>query len=199
MAYRRLRKGVGKVTSARVAADGCPLVPMAVDKDIVDQSMITGFADLHGKRKAISRYVPDCRLAPPLQPDSILDHGGLPCSKLCFRLRPFIILHTNGIHSMRIHGCGCLTDDKISEDTPDDPLKFQLLRAGIWPTTQLSPRSGVTISVLKLFHALTSQAQVSAYDFHEVLGRLTCNEIKESVPVSASNSHLLHSQTMLLL
>lgn len=74
MAYRRLRKGFGKVTSARVAADGRPLVPMAVDEDIVDQSMITGFADLHGKRKAISRYVPERRLAPPLQPDSILDH-----------------------------------------------------------------------------------------------------------------------------
>lgn len=105
------------------------------------------------------------------------------------RTEKFVVLHVNGIHSINIYECGCMKEEQAKPEGSLPQARFHLLRLGIWPMTQLLPRSGVTMQALKTFHAVTLQAQVSAYDYHEVLRRLTCNEIKEDAPVSFTLWH----------
>ena len=61
--------------------------------------------------------------------------------------------------------CGCMLK-KL------DPI-VQLMRAQWFPATARRPRTVVTFRTLCLFHALTIQGKVNAYDFYHGLERIT--------------------------
>jgi hypothetical protein len=49
----------------------------------------------------------------------------------------------------------------------------QFMRAQWFPATVFRPRTVVTFRTLRLFHALTIQGKVNAYDFYNGLVRVT--------------------------
>ncbi|EPS93353.1 hypothetical protein FOMPIDRAFT_1136340, partial [Fomitopsis schrenkii] len=97
-----------------------------------------------------------------------LGHQGLPCTTLRPADRPimYTVTHTNGVHRVRIHECGCgAVHNTVS----------QLLRSRLFPATLDRPESVFTFDLLRQWdlHFLTSKK--SAYDFFEALYRLTDN------------------------
>ncbi|KAF7348390.1 CxC2 domain-containing protein [Mycena sanguinolenta] len=81
----------------------------------------------------------------------------------------FIVLHTNGIHEVRVDFCGC----EGAEDAGSSEI--QLLRGGWFPATHERPQTCATITVLERFHQDTLQSKMTMYDFYGVLEKLTDN------------------------
>ncbi|TDL13658.1 hypothetical protein BD410DRAFT_735054 [Rickenella mellea] len=78
----------------------------------------------------------------------------------------FTVIHTNGIHVVTVDYCACRNGD------PGDRIQ-QLLRREWFPASQIEPQTCCTFSVLDLFHVMTLQSKVSAYDFYSALAKLT--------------------------
>ncbi|KAI0054692.1 hypothetical protein BV25DRAFT_1873293 [Artomyces pyxidatus] len=95
-----------------------------------------------------------------------LGHDGQACPMPHFRKSPISVIHTNGFHSVAINFCDC-------GRAGSSRRIVQLLRARWWPATVNRPQTVTTFAVLKLFHALTLQGKVNAYDFYMGLVRLT--------------------------
>jgi hypothetical protein len=88
---------------------------------------------------------------------------------------PFIITHTNGIHSTRLRICRCpAAPDKVT----------QLMQAGLFPATPADPKSAFTFATLREFHMHGLQSKSSAFDYILSLRRLTDNVLTHEVPVS---------------
>jgi CxC2 like cysteine cluster associated with KDZ transposases len=88
----------------------------------------------------------------------------------------FVVLHTNGIHSVNIDFCGC---------SPAVSCKRQLLRTSWWPATPLEPQTCATFTLLNQFHLLSLQGKTSAFDFYRSLEYITENHGLEKLPVSS--------------
>ncbi|KAF7974192.1 hypothetical protein HWV62_13237 [Athelia sp. TMB] len=84
--------------------------------------------------------------------------------------KDFVILHSNGIHSVSIRSCGCLSPDGRVLD-----VNTQLLRAGLYPATPLEPQTAGTFEAMRLFHIMNLQGKVSAYHFYKSLQYYTDN------------------------
>ncbi|KAI0750098.1 hypothetical protein C8Q80DRAFT_1219017 [Daedaleopsis nitida] len=92
---------------------------------------------------------------------------GEPC--ICPRYpwgKEFVIIDTSGVHEVNLTYCGC---------ERAQPHYIQLLRARLYPATSQSPRTAATFQVLELFHLLSAQSKVSAFDFYSTLSRRTDN------------------------
>ncbi|KAK7676010.1 hypothetical protein QCA50_021045 [Cerrena zonata] len=87
--------------------------------------------------------------------------------------RTITVLHTNGIHKIRVDFCGCLLGFE---------LRTQLLRFGWWPATPLDPRSAATFAVLRQFQYLNLQGNVTAYDFYRALEFQTDGRLSDNLP-----------------
>ncbi|KAJ8455539.1 hypothetical protein ONZ51_g12418 [Trametes cubensis] len=81
-----------------------------------------------------------------------------------------LVYHTNGYHTVRVSLCTCTT----SHSEPLPPWK-QFLRADWMPATTARPSTAFTFDVLDLFHNLTHQSKINAYDFYHSLHRRTSN------------------------
>ena len=86
----------------------------------------------------------------------------------------FVLLDTNGIHTISVDWCACKTL----------PRYVQVLRARWWPATPLHPQSGATIRCLNLFHLLNTQAKTTAHDYWRVQEQLTDATGVSDIPVS---------------
>ncbi len=86
----------------------------------------------------------------------------------------FRVLHTNGIHDVSISYCGCHRAL---------PHHIQLLRRGLYPSSQVFSRTVVTFTLLRLIHLLSLTSKISMYDLYRTLERLTDNA-GSSVPKS---------------
>ncbi|KAI0054664.1 hypothetical protein BV25DRAFT_1816736 [Artomyces pyxidatus] len=95
-----------------------------------------------------------------------LGHDGLPCPHPQTMATPLTVIDVTGIHEVRYNLCAC---GIIGASRPF----VQLLRAQWWPATVSRPRTVVTMRTLRLFHALTLQSKVNAYDFWNGLVRIT--------------------------
>jgi hypothetical protein len=100
-------------------------------------------------------------------------------SGLCSYRRPghknFIVVESNGIHTVNVDFCGC----------PGAPPHFeQLLDVGWWPATPLEPQSAATMSVLKAFHVLSLRGQIAPTDFYRSLEQLTSGTGLDQINVS---------------
>ncbi|KAF9471312.1 hypothetical protein BDN70DRAFT_909386 [Pholiota conissans] len=95
-----------------------------------------------------------------------LNHRSLRCPLPIACHQDLRIIHTNGIHDVAISYCGCHRSI---------PHYAQLLRRGLYPASEISPRTCVTFELLKLYHLLSLTSKTSTYDFYRALERLTDN------------------------
>ncbi|KAJ7731187.1 hypothetical protein B0H14DRAFT_3517920 [Mycena olivaceomarginata] len=79
-----------------------------------------------------------------------------PCAHAHPGRENFVVIAPNGYHSVASHW-------------------EQLLSYGWYPATPDNPQSAITISALKLFHAVSLQGKTTAYHFFNALAKLTDN------------------------
>jgi CxC2 like cysteine cluster associated with KDZ transposases len=94
-----------------------------------------------------------------------LGHDGHTCPNPKFNQHSLTVVDISGVHMVKYSLCGCMLQ-KL------DPV-VQLMRAQWFPATALRPRTVVTLRTLHLFHALTIQGKVNAYDFYNALVCIT--------------------------
>ncbi|PPQ97624.1 hypothetical protein CVT26_002547 [Gymnopilus dilepis] len=94
-----------------------------------------------------------------------LNHLGNACSKPEACHAGFTVIHTNGIHEIDVDFCGCRPVSKLR----------QLLRRGLFPSSQAQPRTCATFSLLKHLHMLSFTSKCSTYDYYRALEKLTNN------------------------
>ncbi|KAJ7507619.1 hypothetical protein B0H11DRAFT_1902704 [Mycena galericulata] len=78
----------------------------------------------------------------------------------------FTVIHTNGIHNVKLDYCGC---GKALEE------RDQLLDACWWPATPKEPGTCCTFMALRQFQTLNTTGKVSGYDYYRTLEALTDN------------------------
>ena len=86
----------------------------------------------------------------------------------------FVIIDSNGIHSIMLRFCGC--------ETADSHLQ-QLLRSCLFPATTDRPKTTATFTVLEEFHLLSLESKVSAYHFYNALAHRNNNNGLSSLKV----------------
>ncbi|TDL16254.1 hypothetical protein BD410DRAFT_731572 [Rickenella mellea] len=95
---------------------------------------------------------------------------GHPDGEACANPHPgseeFVVIHTNGIHNVRINFCACQTAEQHTT---------QLLRARLFPATVDSPKTAATFAVLEHFHLSNFESKASAWHYYSALARLTDN------------------------
>jgi hypothetical protein len=94
----------------------------------------------------------------------------------------FLVIHTNGIHRVRIKFCDCPCVDPV-------PFNRQLLQAGWWPGSLKKPKTCATLAVLTHFHKQTLQGKLSAFDFYRALELETDNSGLMYLPVGSLFLH----------
>lgn len=80
-----------------------------------------------------------------------------------------MVLHTNGLHPVTIHYCGC------EQLTVAGTRLQQLLRYELFPATIGEPTTCATFRMLDQFHILTLQGKLTGYDYYLSLEYLTSN------------------------
>ncbi|KAJ7161448.1 hypothetical protein C8R43DRAFT_1123892 [Mycena crocata] len=95
-----------------------------------------------------------------------LGHGGLPCPNPDTKDRTVVVIHTNGIHTLDYHQCGCDLSDRSN-----NLRQFQ--RNAWYPATTVDPATCATYAVLDLFRLLNVVGNMSVHDFVGTLERLT--------------------------
>ena len=95
-----------------------------------------------------------------------LNHASMRCPLPVPCRSDFRVLHTNGIHEVSISYCGCHRAL---------PHHIQLLRRGLYPSSQVFSRTCVTFTLLRLIHLLSLTSKISMYDLYRTLERLTDN------------------------
>jgi hypothetical protein len=78
----------------------------------------------------------------------------------------FVIIDVHGVHEIGLDFCGCETAQIHY---------IQLLRARLFPATSAEPRTAATFAVLEMFHLLSFESKVSAYEFYHSLARRSDN------------------------
>ncbi|KAF8429324.1 hypothetical protein L210DRAFT_3418879 [Boletus edulis BED1] len=76
----------------------------------------------------------------------------------------FVVIHTNGVHSVGLDFCGC----ELAEQTSQ-----QLLRVRWFPASSDKPRTAASFAVLKQFHLLSFESKVSTYEYYNALMRMS--------------------------
>ncbi|KAF9017023.1 hypothetical protein BDZ89DRAFT_933846, partial [Hymenopellis radicata] len=101
----------------------------------------------------------------------------------CFMPRvdphPLVVMHVTGLHEVSVRYCNCL--EAI-------PRRQQLLRFGWYPATVHRPATCATLQLLDLFHGLTLNGKLSAYNFYKTLVYIT-DALGIKVPKVRSRSH----------
>ncbi|KAH6890716.1 hypothetical protein BKA70DRAFT_1120446 [Coprinopsis sp. MPI-PUGE-AT-0042] len=101
-----------------------------------------------------------------------LHHPGCPNPDCAFN-NEFVVLHSNGIHTIGLDFCNCAYA----------PTHYvQLLRHRLFPATTSQPKTAATFDVLQAFQLLSFTAKVNVYDFHHALVRRTNNTGTRKVP-----------------
>jgi CxC2 like cysteine cluster associated with KDZ transposases len=96
-----------------------------------------------------------------------LGHQGLSCPFLGRILDNFTVVHTNGIHTVKVRFCACPRE----RSQP----KFQLLRCSWLPASSQDPRTAFTFEVLNAYHLLSLQGKISREDYYLSISRHTDN------------------------
>jgi hypothetical protein len=105
-----------------------------------------------------------------------LGHRGDACPLRQMDVTPskLVIVHTNGVHTIRLHYCECSIADKHW---------VQLFRHQLFPASMKSPETAFSFSVLKLCHMFALCVQSSAYSMAQALRRLTNDPLVHQVLV----------------
>ncbi|KAJ7301216.1 hypothetical protein DFH08DRAFT_978997 [Mycena albidolilacea] len=90
----------------------------------------------------------------------------------CLRAHPgrdkFVVVAPNGLHHVAVDFCQCRLSSSAHRWE-------QLLSYGWYPATPDNPQSAVTISTLRLFHAVSLQGKTTVYHFFNALAKITDN------------------------
>ncbi|KAF8065986.1 hypothetical protein FPV67DRAFT_1692449 [Lyophyllum atratum] len=78
----------------------------------------------------------------------------------------FVVVHTNGIHTIGLNYCNCLNHPARN---------IQLLRSRFYPATTIFPKTAATFEVLETFQLLSFMSKASAFEFYQTLVRRTDN------------------------
>ena len=81
--------------------------------------------------------------------------------------KDFTVLHTNSLHYVAVHFCGC--DQRVISN------RQQLLRTEWFPATVHQPQTCTTFQLLELFHIITLTGKLPAHKFYKALEYLTDN------------------------
>lgn len=95
-----------------------------------------------------------------------LNHASMRCSNPEPAHVGLRVLHHNGIHDVAVDYCGC--DIAI-------PKHLQLLRRGLYPASQINPKTCASFQLLKQLHLLALTSKGSTYDFYRMLEKSTNN------------------------
>ncbi|KAI0058276.1 hypothetical protein BV25DRAFT_1781159, partial [Artomyces pyxidatus] len=95
-----------------------------------------------------------------------LGHNGLSCPNPHPHTSTLTVIDITGIHKLSVKFCNCA--DSRTANNYD-----QVLRARLWLATVKRPRTATMLHTCKLSHALTLQGKTNAYDFWNVLCRVT--------------------------
>ncbi|KAI0057483.1 hypothetical protein BV25DRAFT_1812316 [Artomyces pyxidatus] len=95
-----------------------------------------------------------------------LGHDGCPCPSPRSHPNKITVIDISGIRSVTVRYCDC-------GDLALSHTYVQLLRAKWWPATIARPRTVITWRTMKMFHAMTVQGKMNAYDFWNGLVRIT--------------------------
>jgi hypothetical protein len=106
-----------------------------------------------------------------------LGHGGFPCLQAKLVPTEMVVLHTNGIHLLKVHFCDC---------SAQLLQRQQVMHAGWFPATPTEPRTCATFVLLRHFHILSLTSKVSVYHFYRALERGTDNTGLINIKVSQS-------------
>lgn len=102
-----------------------------------------------------------------------LGHSGGRCPTPDGRGRMMHIIHTTGLHDIRVNFCGCAPSNGY---TSFDQIQYnQLLRARLFPATITTPTTVVTFECLNEFHLLTTQGKLTGMDYYETRVQLSDN------------------------
>lgn len=96
------------------------------------------------------------------------------CNSFVAGNKDFVVIHTNGIHTVQVHFCGCTDVDK----------HVQLLRIGWYPATPLLPKTCATLDALRQFHFLNLQGKTTGYSYYRALEYMSDNTGLNPPPVS---------------
>ncbi|KAF5325617.1 hypothetical protein D9611_000333 [Ephemerocybe angulata] len=111
---------------------------------------------------------------PYTPPDEDVTYGASPPGSRTLNGNPIIIIvHINGIHHLPISECKCVGAD---------PFAFQLLRAGLYPSTEERPRSVFTFQLLDYYLTEILESRTPTHSFYAKLRRLTNEPFPGSVP-----------------
>ncbi|KAJ7062443.1 hypothetical protein B0H15DRAFT_794789, partial [Mycena belliarum] len=93
-------------------------------------------------------------------------HGGLPCPRPEPAERTMVVVHTNGIHIVDFHYCGCDLSDRANH-------LAQLMGTAWYPATTIEPATCATFEALELFRLLNVVGNLNVHDFVGSLERRT--------------------------
>jgi hypothetical protein len=100
---------------------------------------------------------------------------GLPCLLPCTAFNnDFTIIDSDGIHDVALDYCGC---------HHALPKTIQLLRARLFPSTIVDPKTAASFRVLETFQMLSFTSKVSGYEYYRSLERRTDNTGSVTIPV----------------
>lgn len=115
-----------------------------------------------------------------------LGHSGDRCHFPIQGTQAVNVLDTHGQFRTQVVYCGCPAFSDDPREIPL-PLNFQLLLAGIYPSTTVHPKSGFTFDLLEHFHTLHLSSTISMYNFHKAVSQLTNTDNPSNVPVSPNS------------
>ncbi|KAF7969254.1 hypothetical protein HWV62_27842 [Athelia sp. TMB] len=91
--------------------------------------------------------------------------------------KDFVVLHTNGIHLVNVDSCGC-----SGLNGPVVSVAQQLMRAGWYPASHISPQTCATFEVMQSFHLISLQGKISHYNYYKSLQYRTDNTGTKKLP-----------------
>ncbi|VDB96085.1 unnamed protein product [Peniophora sp. CBMAI 1063] len=95
-----------------------------------------------------------------------LGHDGGPCAHRELQDSLLTVIDQSGIHRVRYALCKCYREGA------SEPA-VQMMRARWWPSTWSRPKTVVTHSTLRLYHAMAMQGKINMYDFYNGIVRIT--------------------------
>jgi len=95
-----------------------------------------------------------------------LQHVSMHCSNPIASYKKFQVLHTNSIHDVAVNFCGC--EQAL-------PHHVQVLRHGLYPSSQAIVKTCATFQLLCHLHLLALTSKGSTYDFYHALEKSTNN------------------------
>ncbi|KAJ7873817.1 hypothetical protein B0H14DRAFT_2215648, partial [Mycena olivaceomarginata] len=92
----------------------------------------------------------------------------VPCTRAHRGHEKFVVISPSGFHHVAVDFCQCRLSGSQHRWE-------QLLSYGWFPSTPDAPKSAITISALKLFHAVSLQGKTTVYHFFNALAKITDN------------------------